>query len=95
MILWQTIWGTLEKNIRLGFRKGCVIPEWFALLLIKQKNYNKIFGEFEFEFLEVRMARTSYMAQEDKDNNFHQNLLFPQQLQDMLKESKYNFKLYI
>ena len=50
MILGQTIWGALEKNIRLGFRKGCVIPERFALLLIKQKNHNKKFGEFEFEY---------------------------------------------
>ena len=44
------IWGALEKNIRLGFRKGCVIPEQFALLLIKQKNHNKRFGEFEFKY---------------------------------------------
>ena len=50
MILQQTISGPIEKNIRLGFRKGCVIPEWFALLLIKQKNHNKRFGEFEFEY---------------------------------------------
>ena len=50
MILWQTIWGVLEKNIRLGFSKGCVNPGWFALLLIKQKNHNKRFGEFEFEY---------------------------------------------
>ena len=40
----------VEKNIRLGFRKGWVIPERFALLLIKQKNQNKRFGEFEFEY---------------------------------------------
>ena len=50
MILRQTIRGALEKNIRLGFRKGCVIPEQFALLLIKQKNHNKRFGEFEFKY---------------------------------------------
>ena len=31
----------MEKNIRLGFRKGCVIPEQFDLLLIKQKNHDK------------------------------------------------------
>jgi hypothetical protein len=49
MVLQQTIWGGLEKN-RLGFRKGCVNPERFALLLIKQKNQNKRFGEFEFEY---------------------------------------------
>ena len=48
MILRQTIWGALEKNIRLGFRKGCVIPERFALA--KQKNHNKRFGEFKFEY---------------------------------------------
>ena len=48
MILQQTIWGVLEKNIRLGFKKGWVIPERFALLLIKQKNHNKRFGEFEY-----------------------------------------------
>ena len=48
MILQQTIWGRLEKNIRLEFRKGCVIPEQFTLLLIKQKNHNKRFGEFEY-----------------------------------------------
>ena len=46
----QKIWGALEKNIRLGFIKGFVIPEQFALLLIKQKNHNKRFGEFEFEY---------------------------------------------
>ena len=39
-----------EVNIRLRFRKGCVIPEQLALLLIKQKNHNKRFGEFEFEY---------------------------------------------
>ena len=50
MILCQTIWGALEKNIRLAFRKSCVNPDRFALLLIKQKNYNKIFGEIEFEY---------------------------------------------
>ena len=50
MILRHTIWGALEKNIRLGFRKGCLIPKWFVLLLIKQKNQNKRFGEFEFEY---------------------------------------------
>ena len=50
MILRQTIWGALEKNIRLGFRKGCVNPEQFALLLIKQKNHNKRFVEFEFKY---------------------------------------------
>ena len=49
MILRQTIWGPLEKIIRLGFRKGWVIPEWFAILLIKQKNHKKRFGEFEFQ----------------------------------------------
>ena len=27
-----------------------MIPERFALLLIKQKNHNKRFGEFEFEY---------------------------------------------
>ena len=37
MILRYTIWGALEKNITFGFRKSCVIPERFALLLIKQK----------------------------------------------------------
>ena len=41
---------TIEANIRLRFRKGCVIPERLALLLIKQKNHNKRFGEFEFEY---------------------------------------------
>ena len=30
--------------------KGFVVPEWFALLLIKQKNHKKRFGEFEFEY---------------------------------------------
>ena len=25
--LWQTIWGAVGKNIRLGFRKGCMIPK--------------------------------------------------------------------
>ena len=50
MILGQTIWSALEKNIRLGFRKGFVIPEQFPLLLIKQKNHNKRFGEFEFKY---------------------------------------------
>ena len=35
---------------RIGFRKGCVIPEGFSLLLIKQKNHNKRFGEFEFKY---------------------------------------------
>ena len=31
--------------------KGCVIPEQLALLLlIKQKNHNKRFGEFEYEY---------------------------------------------
>ena len=40
----------LEKNIRLGFRKGFVNPERFTLLLIKQKNHNKRFGEFKFEY---------------------------------------------
>jgi len=39
-----------EANITLRFRKGCVIPEQLALLLIKQKNHNKRFGEFEFEY---------------------------------------------
>ena len=47
MILRQTFWGALEKNIWSGFIKGCVIPEWSALLLIKQRNHNKRFGEFE------------------------------------------------
>ena len=50
LILWQTIWGALEKNTRLGFRKDCENPERFVLLLIKQKNHNKRFGEFEFEY---------------------------------------------
>ena len=50
MLLQQTIWGALEKNISLGFRKGCVNLDRFALLLIKQKNHNKRFGEFEFEY---------------------------------------------
>ena len=50
MILGQTIWGVLEKNIRLEFRKGFGIPEGFALRLIKQENHNKRFGEFEFEY---------------------------------------------
>ena len=50
MILQQKVWGALEKNIRLGFRKGCMTPDWFALHLIKQKNHNKRFGEFEFEY---------------------------------------------
>ena len=45
MILWQ-----FEALSGLGFRKGCVIPERLALLLIKQKKYNKRFGEFEFEY---------------------------------------------
>ena len=40
----------LEANIRLRFRKGFVIPVWLALLLIKQKNHNKRFGGFEFEY---------------------------------------------
>ena len=48
MILRYTIWGELGKIIRLGLRKGCVIPERFALLLIKQKDHNKRFGEFEY-----------------------------------------------
>ena len=39
-----------EANIILGFRKGFVIPERLALLLIKQKNHNKRFGQFEFEY---------------------------------------------
>ena len=30
MILRQTIWGVLEKNIRLEFGKGWVIPEEFV-----------------------------------------------------------------
>ena len=38
----------LEKNIRLRLRKGFVILERLALLLIKQKNHNRIFGEFEY-----------------------------------------------
>ena len=50
MILLQTIWGALEKNIRLGFRKGWVIQERFILLLMKQKNHNKRFEEFEFKY---------------------------------------------
>ena len=50
MIPRQTIWGALEKNIRLGFRKVCVIPEWFALLLIKNKKHNKRFGKFKFKY---------------------------------------------
>ena len=33
-----------------GFRKSYVIPEQFTLLLIKQKNPNKRFGEFKFEY---------------------------------------------
>ena len=41
---------TIPYNIRLGFRKGFVIPERFELLLIMQKNHNKIFGEFEFDY---------------------------------------------
>ena len=41
---------TIEANIRLRCRKDCVIPEQLALLLIKQKNHNKRFGEFEFEY---------------------------------------------
>ena len=40
----------LEKNIRLGFKKVCVNLERFALLLIKQKNHSKRFGEFELEY---------------------------------------------
>jgi len=36
--------------MRLRFRKGCVIPEQLALLLIKQKNHNKRYREFEFEY---------------------------------------------
>ena len=40
----------LEKNIRLEFRKGWVIPERFILLLIKQKNHSKRFREFELEY---------------------------------------------
>ena len=43
--LFNAIWDALEKNLRLGFRKGFVIPE----RLIKQKNHNK-FGEFEFKY---------------------------------------------
>ena len=50
MILRQTIWEALEKNVRLGFRKGCVIPEQFSLLLIKQKSHNKKFGRFKLEY---------------------------------------------
>ena len=50
MILWQTIWGVLEKNISLLFRKGWVILEQSVLLLIKQKNHNKRFGGFEFQY---------------------------------------------
>ena len=38
-----------EAIIRLRFRKVSVIPEQLALLLIKQKNHNKRFAEFEFE----------------------------------------------
>ena len=48
MLLQQTIWGALEKNISLGFRKGCVNLDRFALLWIKQKNHNKRLGEFEY-----------------------------------------------
>ena len=48
MILQQTIWGALEKNIRLRFWKCCVNREQFTLLLIKQKHHNKRFGEFEY-----------------------------------------------
>ena len=50
MILQQTIWDALEKNIRFGSRKGCMIPERFALLLIKQNNHNKRLGGFEFKY---------------------------------------------
>ena len=39
-----------------------MIPEWLTLLLIKQKNHNKRFGQFEFEFLETLMSWTSYMS---------------------------------
>ena len=48
MILQQTICGALKKNIKLGFRKGFMIPERFVLLLIKHKNHNTRFGEFEY-----------------------------------------------
>ena len=48
MILQQTIWGALEKNVRLRFWKCCVNRKQFALLLIKQKHHNKRFGEFEY-----------------------------------------------
>ena len=32
------------------FRKGCMILEQLALLLIKQKNHNRSFGKFKFEY---------------------------------------------
>ena len=38
------------NNLRLSFKKGCVIPEQLTLLLIKKKNHNKRFGEFEFKY---------------------------------------------
>ena len=40
----------IEKNIRLGFRKGWVILKRFTLLLINKKKHNKKFVEFEFEY---------------------------------------------
>ena len=37
-----------------------MIPEWLTLLLIKQKNHNKRFGQLEFKLLETLMSWTSY-----------------------------------
>ena len=60
MILQHTIWGVLEKNIRLGFRKVCVITEQFTLLLIKQKkNHKKDLENVNTNILEVPMLWTS------------------------------------
>ena len=59
----------LEKNIRLGFRKGCMIPEQLALLLIKQKNHNKDLENSNLNILEVQMSQTSYSKYETETAN--------------------------
>ena len=72
------IWGELEKNIRLEFGKRCVIPERFALFLIKQKNLNKRFGEFEFQ----------YFGGSDVANKLYNNYIADMHAQRFLKVYK-------
>ena len=64
MILRQTIWGALEKNIWLGFRKGCVNPE--GLKRSSKKIIIKDLDNLKLNILQVPLSRTSYMFMEKR-----------------------------